>query len=84
MYTVTRPTCFCFVLSMIILSNCIKNEEVIKLKKQLSDTIKVHEDAKIDRANTINRLAKSLEESQRQCSDLLEAGVKSIIGNCNF
>ena len=62
----------------------IKNEEVIRLKKQLSDTTKVHEDSNVDRANTINRLAKSLEESQRQCSELLEAGMNSIVDNCNF
>ena len=41
----------------------------------MSNLVKAHEDANINRADTMNRLTKSLEESQRQCSDLLEAGV---------
>ena len=44
------------------------------LKKQVADLRKSSELAQLDRADTINRLTHSVEESQRQCQQLLEAG----------
>ena len=49
-------------------------EEVENLKKQVAGLLKASEEAQIGRADTINRLTRSLEDSQRQCQDLLEAG----------
>ena len=45
-----------------------------KLKKQLSNATRISESTQIERGDTINRLSRSLEESQRQCEQLLEAG----------
>lgn len=51
----------------------IQNEEITILKRKLSDSIKASESAQISRAETINRLTHSLEESQKRCRNLLEA-----------
>ena len=51
-----------------------QGEEIAGLKRQLLESVKSSENAQLDRAETINRLSRSLEESQRQCRDLLEAG----------
>ena len=37
--------------------------------------VKAAEDAHIERADTINRLTRSLEDSQKQCQQMLEAGM---------
>ncbi|XP_053387096.1 trichohyalin-like isoform X2 [Mercenaria mercenaria] len=50
-----------------------KNEEISILKQKLTDSIKMSETAQISRAETINRLTQSLEESQKRCRNLLEA-----------
>ena len=44
------------------------------LRRQVADLLKASELAQLDRADTINRLTQSVEESQRQCQQLLEAG----------
>ena len=44
------------------------------LKRQVTDLRKSNELAQLDRADTINRLTQSVEQSQRQCQQLLEAG----------
>ncbi|XP_052786823.1 dystrophin-like isoform X2 [Mya arenaria] len=50
-----------------------KKEENAMLKQKLAESIKEHETAQISRAETINRLTQSLEESQKRCRNLLEA-----------
>ncbi|XP_060584200.1 golgin subfamily A member 4-like isoform X2 [Ruditapes philippinarum] len=50
-----------------------KNDEITILKQKLTDSIKASETAQISRAETINRLTQSLEESQKRCRNLLEA-----------
>lgn len=52
-------------------------EEVSMLKRQLNDALKNVENAQINRAETINRLTRTLEESQRQCQHLLQASAQS-------
>ncbi len=42
--------------------------------------MKAGEDAHIGRADTINRLSRSLEDSQRQCQEMLEAGTGQELG----
>ncbi|XP_059160386.1 centrosomal protein of 152 kDa-like isoform X2 [Physella acuta] len=49
-----------------------RQDEVVYLKKQLADTSQELERAQVSRGETINRLSRSLEESQRQCQALLE------------
>ncbi|XP_055873186.1 trichohyalin-like isoform X1 [Biomphalaria glabrata] len=49
-----------------------KQEEIVCLKKQLVDTTQELEKNQISRADTINKLAKSLEDSQKQYQSLLE------------
>ncbi len=51
-----------------------RETQIIKLKQQLGSLVKNSENAHIDRADTINRLTRSLEDSQKQCQELLEAG----------
>ncbi|KAH3868059.1 hypothetical protein DPMN_031195 [Dreissena polymorpha] len=50
-----------------------KSEECRLLKQKLADSIQASESAQITRAETINRLTQSLEESQKRCRNLLEA-----------
>ena len=57
-----------------------QTEEIQKLKRQLADAVREAENCKIERAETINRLTRSLEESQRQCRDLLEGGATKEYG----
>ncbi|XP_067653234.1 centrosomal protein of 152 kDa-like [Haliotis asinina] len=49
-----------------------KNSEITSLRQQLSELTQVSEKSQISRAETINRLTQSLEESQRRCQSLLE------------
>ncbi|KAH3868136.1 hypothetical protein DPMN_031276 [Dreissena polymorpha] len=49
-----------------------KSEECRLLKQKLADSIQASESAQITRAETINRLTQSLEESQKRCRNLLE------------
>ncbi|KAK3095207.1 hypothetical protein FSP39_011518 [Pinctada imbricata] len=49
------------------------NSENSTLKQKLSESYKEAENAQISRAETINRLTRSLEESQKQCRTLLES-----------
>ncbi|XP_014768020.1 centrosomal protein of 152 kDa isoform X2 [Octopus bimaculoides] len=57
--------------------NKSREEEVSMLKRQLNDALKNVENAQINRAETINRLTRTLEESQRQCQHLLQASAQS-------
>jgi len=50
-----------------------QNDEVNLLKQKLDESVKLSESAHISRAETINRLTQSLEESQKRCRNLLEA-----------
>ncbi|XP_041353515.1 centrosomal protein of 152 kDa-like [Gigantopelta aegis] len=51
-----------------------EQESIISsLKRQLAEQMQLLEQAQISRAENINRLTKSLEESQRQCQALLES-----------
>lgn len=58
----------------------IKDEEHERLQKQLIETTRELEEARIEKADTINRLHKSLEESQNQYRELLET---SKVGELN-
>ncbi|CAI9738020.1 Hypothetical predicted protein [Octopus vulgaris] len=58
-------------------NNKSREEEVSMLKRQLNDALKNVENAQINRAETINRLSRTLEESQRQCQHLLQASAQS-------
>ncbi|XP_070536421.1 centrosomal protein of 152 kDa-like isoform X2 [Ptychodera flava] len=44
------------------------------LKKQLSEVARASEKSQIDHTETINKLTKNLEDSQKQCRELLETG----------
>ncbi|XP_064595877.1 centrosomal protein of 152 kDa-like [Liolophura sinensis] len=57
-----------------------KEREIKSLRQQLADVQHQGELAQISRAETINRLTKSLEESQRQCHSLLESSVNEELG----
>ncbi|GAB1603333.1 centrosomal protein of 152 kDa-like, partial [Argonauta hians] len=52
-------------------------EDISTLKRQLADALKNAENSQISRAETINRLSRTLEESQRQCQHLLQASAQS-------
>jgi len=52
----------------------MQDDQIGVLKKQLIELVKSSENVHIDRADTINRLTRSLQESQRQCNELIEAG----------
>ena len=56
-----------------------QGDEISNLKRQLMDTIKASENAHVDRADTINRLSRSVEDSQRQCQELLVAGKCTVL-----
>ena len=63
-----------YIYCLISKSHCFQAEEIVNLKKQVSEGVKSLEETHINRADTINRLTRSLEESQTQCRVLLEAG----------
>ncbi|XP_014664790.1 PREDICTED: centrosomal protein of 152 kDa-like isoform X2 [Priapulus caudatus] len=50
----------------------LRDEETDRLKGQLGETSKALDQAQLDKAETINRLHRSLEESQRQYKELLD------------
>ena len=54
-------------------------DEMKQLRRQVADMTKSAENMHIDRADTINKLARSLEESQQQCQELLAAGMWHIL-----
>lgn len=68
--TVVLNKQFTFSISLIL----NQSAEITKLKKQMSNMVKTYEESNITRADSVNRLTKSLEESQRQCSELLQTG----------
>ncbi|BFZ25897.1 hypothetical protein BsWGS_28936 [Bradybaena similaris] len=49
-----------------------KQEELVHVKKQLADATRELEQTQVSKAETVNRLNRSLEESQRQCQAILE------------
>lgn len=51
-----------------------KKEENEILQKDLSNQAQLLQECKLEKVETINRLTKSLEASQRQCQELLESG----------
>ena len=53
--------------------------EIEKLKRQVGELTKSSEQMRIERADAINRLNRSLEESQRQCQQLIEAGIVPVL-----
>ncbi|KAL3884693.1 hypothetical protein ACJMK2_024805 [Sinanodonta woodiana] len=50
-----------------------KDSEINTFKQKLASAVKAAEEAQISRADTINRLTQSLEESQKRCRNLLES-----------
>ena len=48
-----------------------KSDEVDKLASELADVEKVRSSEKVRQADVVNKLTQSLEDSQRQCRDLL-------------
>ena len=46
---------------------------ILTFKRQMAEQTQLLEQAQISRAESINRLTRSLEESQRQCQALLES-----------
>jgi hypothetical protein len=55
------------------MSDLLMNSENELLRSKLDQSYKAAENAQISRAETINRLTRSLEESQKQCQALLES-----------
>ncbi|CAH1789680.1 unnamed protein product, partial [Owenia fusiformis] len=51
----------------------LKDDEINMLRREISDVTKVTDENRVDHAETINRLTRSLEESQKQCRTLLES-----------
>ena len=51
-----------------------QSNEIINLKKQVAELMKASELNQMERAESINRLTRSLHESQLHCNQLLEAG----------
>lgn len=60
-----------------IVYNHWQNAENSTLRQKLNESYKEAENVQISRAETINRLTRSLEESQKQCQMLLESGSQS-------
>lgn len=60
-----------------IVYNHWQNAENSTLRQKLNESYKEAENVQISRAETINRLTRSLEESQKQCQTLLESGSQS-------
>ena len=48
-----------------------KSDDVDKLASELADVEKVRSSEKVRQADVVNKLTQSLEDSQRQCRDLL-------------
>ncbi|XP_019622314.1 PREDICTED: centrosomal protein of 152 kDa-like [Branchiostoma belcheri] len=57
-----------------------EREEVEKLQRELQETRKAAEEAHFERAEVMNRLTRSLEDSQKQCRELLQTGTVQEIG----
>ncbi|KAG8440507.1 hypothetical protein GDO86_006310 [Hymenochirus boettgeri] len=51
-----------------------QKEQCSRLEDQLRVAERKQEESKLDKTDIINRLSKSLEESQKQCANLLQAG----------
>lgn len=51
-----------------------KDDEVEKLKENLRTITKECEEVKMEKAETVNRLIKALEESQQECQKLVKYG----------
>ncbi|CAD5112194.1 DgyrCDS1427 [Dimorphilus gyrociliatus] len=58
-------------------------DEINSVKKKLNEATKEAESARIERADTVNRLTESLKRSQEQCEQLLAAGTGQEIGKAN-
>ncbi|XP_005998367.1 centrosomal protein of 152 kDa [Latimeria chalumnae] len=54
------------------------------LEEHIKQLERQEEEAKLEKADLINRLTKSLEESQKQCSDLLQTGTVQEINQLRF
>ena len=50
----------------------MQDEDIGSLKKRLNELVKELETSQLERGDTINRLNRSLQQSQQQCKELLE------------
>ena len=56
----------------------LQEEELAGVKSEALGLMKEVETCKVERADAVNQLTRSLEESQRQCRDLLDTGEGSL------
>jgi hypothetical protein len=63
-----------FLMLIFNLTLFFQNAENATLRQKLNESYKEAENSQISRADTINRLTRSLEDSQKQCRMLLESG----------
>lgn len=61
-----------------------QSDENVDLKMKVKHLQKEMEEKQIERADTINRLSKSLENSQKQCEQMLEAGRYTLVHRTVF